>query len=67
MLERIHGSNEALRGRKVLLVDGDVHNIFALASLLENQDMEVLTATNGRRAIELVAGTPDLNSCSWTS
>ena len=61
MLERIHGSNEALRGRKVLLVDDDARNIFALASLLENQDMEVVTATSGRMAIELLARTPDLS------
>jgi CheY-like chemotaxis protein len=61
MLERIHGSNELLRGRKVLLVDDDARNIFALASLLENQDMEVVTATSGRMAIELLARTSDLS------
>ena len=61
MLERIHGSNEVLRGRKVLVVDDDARNIFALASLLENQEMEVITATNGRVALEIVARTPDLS------
>src|SRR5690606_24323889 len=39
----------------------DVRNIFALTTLLENQDMEVMSATNGRQAIELVQATPDLN------
>jgi len=61
MLERIHGSNEVLRGRKVLVVDDDARNIFALASLLENQEMEVITATSGRMALEIVARTPDLS------
>jgi HAMP domain-containing protein/signal transduction histidine kinase/CheY-like chemotaxis protein len=61
MLERIHGSNDVLRGRKVLLVDDDARNIFALASLLENQDMEVVTATSGRAAIDLLARTSDLS------
>jgi len=61
MLKRIHSSNEVLRGRKVLVADDDARNIFALASLLENQDMEVITATSGRIAIELVAQTPDLS------
>jgi CheY-like chemotaxis protein len=61
MLERIHGSNEVLRGRKVLLVDDDARNIFALASLLENQDMEVVTATSGHMAIELLAVTSDVS------
>ena len=61
MLDRLHGSNEVLRNRKVLVVDDDVRNIFALTSLLENQDMEVLTATNGRQAIQIVENTPDLS------
>ena len=60
MLERLHGSNEVLRNRKVLVVDDDARNIFALTSLLENQDMQVLTATNGRQAIELIETTPGL-------
>ena len=54
MLERLHSSNEVLRGRKVLVVDDDARNIFALTSLLENQEMEVISATNGRQAIELI-------------
>ena len=53
MLERLHGSNEVLRGRKVLVVDDDARNIFALTTVLENQDMDVLSATNGRQAIEI--------------
>jgi HAMP domain-containing protein/signal transduction histidine kinase/CheY-like chemotaxis protein len=61
MLKRINGSSEGLRGRKVLVADDDARNIFALASLLENQEMEVLTATSGRMAIELVNQTPDLS------
>ena len=61
MLERLHGSNEVLRGRKVLVVDDDARNIFALTTVLENQEMEVLSATNGRQAIELIEATPDLS------
>jgi CheY-like chemotaxis protein len=61
MLERLHGSNEVLRGRKVLVVDDDGRNIFALASLLENHEMEVITATSGGMAIDLVAQIPDLS------
>jgi HAMP domain-containing protein/signal transduction histidine kinase/DNA-binding response OmpR family regulator len=60
MLERIHGSNEILRGRKVLVVDDDARNIFALVSLLENQQMEVISATSGLMALDVVARTPDL-------
>jgi CheY-like chemotaxis protein len=62
MIERLHGSNEELRGRKVLVVDDDARNIFALTSALENYDMEVLGATNGRQAIETIRQIPDLSA-----
>jgi CheY-like chemotaxis protein len=61
MIEKIHGSNEVLRGRKILVVDDDARNIFALTSLLENQEMDVLSATNGRSAIDIIQHTPDLS------
>ncbi len=61
MLERLHASNEVLRHRNVLVVDDDARNIFALTSVLENHEMNVLTATNGRQAIELIDETPDLS------
>ena len=43
-----------------MVVDDDARNIFALTTILESQDMEVLSATNGRQAIEIVKKTPDL-------
>ncbi len=60
MLERLHNSSEVLHGRKVLVVDDDARNIFALTSVLENHDVEVLSATNGRQAIDIIKNTPDL-------
>jgi CheY-like chemotaxis protein len=61
MLERLHGSNDVLKNRKVLVVDDDARNIFALTTVLENQEMDVVSATNGRQAIELIQNTPDLS------
>jgi len=61
VLQRLHGAAEMLRGRQVLVVDDDARNIFALTTLLENQDMQVLTATSGRAAIDIVKHTPDLD------
>ncbi|HEY4404365.1 MAG TPA: response regulator, partial [Xanthobacteraceae bacterium] len=60
MLERLNSSDEDLVGRKVLLVDDDSRNIFALSSVLERRGMQVLTSTTGSEAIELVEATPDL-------
>ena len=47
-------------GRKVLVVDDDVRNIFALSSVLERRGMTVLTAGTGREAIATIESTPDL-------
>ncbi len=60
MLERLHTSDEDLVGKTVLLVDDDARNIFALSSVLERRGMQVLTATTGNEAIDLVDSTPDL-------
>jgi HAMP domain-containing protein/CheY-like chemotaxis protein/signal transduction histidine kinase len=60
MLDRLHQSDEALYGRKVLIVDDDVRNIFALSSVLERRGMSVLTAGTGREAISTIESTPDL-------
>jgi HAMP domain-containing protein/signal transduction histidine kinase/DNA-binding response OmpR family regulator len=61
MIEHLHGGKEVLRGRKVLVVDDDARNIFALTSVLENHEMEVISSTNGRQAVDIVAETPDLS------
>jgi CheY-like chemotaxis protein len=61
MLERLHGSSEVLRGRRVLVVDDDARNIFALTTVLERHDIDVISATNGRQAIEIIEQTPDLS------
>jgi CheY-like chemotaxis protein len=58
-LARLHGSDEDLIGKKVLVVDDDVRNIFALASVLERRGMNVLTANTGREAIATLEATPD--------
>jgi CheY-like chemotaxis protein len=60
MLGRLHRSDEALTGRKVLVVDDDVRNIFALSSVLERRGMTVLTAGTGREAIATLDSTPDV-------
>jgi CheY-like chemotaxis protein len=60
MLDHLHASNEVLKGRKVLVVDDDARNIFALTTMLENQEMNVISAMNGRQAIELIQSQPDI-------
>jgi CheY-like chemotaxis protein len=61
MVQRLHESDEVLRGRKVLIVDDDVRNIFAMTSVLEQHQMAVLSAEDGRSAIEILSQTPDID------
>ena len=60
MLERLHQTDEALQGKKVLVVDDDVRNIFALSSVLERHGMQVVTANTGKKAIGTLETTPDV-------
>jgi len=60
MLDRLHRSDDALVGKKVLVVDDDVRNIFALSSVLERRGMTVLTAGTGREAIDTLTSTSDV-------
>jgi len=60
MLEEIHAADSGLAGRKVLIVDDDLRNIFALSSLLERQQMHVQFAENGRDGIEVLERDPSI-------
>jgi CheY-like chemotaxis protein len=60
MLDQLHRSDEALLGKKVLVVDDDVRNIFALSSVLERHGMTVITAGTGREAISILEAADDV-------
>ncbi|MDX1549409.1 MAG: response regulator, partial [Lysobacter spongiicola] len=60
MVQSLHESNDALLGKRVLVVDDDVRNIFALSSALERHGMDVVTASNGREAIGRVEADADI-------
>ena len=52
----LHQSDKILAGKKVLIVDDDMRNIFALSTVLEEHDMVIVSADNGRDAIRHPAG-----------
>jgi hypothetical protein len=60
MLEQLHSIEEVFKGRKVLIVDDDVRNVFALTSVLEAHGMEVVFAENGRDGIETLQANPNV-------
>jgi CheY-like chemotaxis protein/signal transduction histidine kinase len=61
MIEQFHKIDPVLVGKKVLIVDDDVRNIFALTSALERHQLTVVYAENGRDGIELLESTPDIS------
>ncbi|MDQ2980510.1 MAG: response regulator, partial [Acidobacteriota bacterium] len=56
-LEAVYSTDRVLAGRKVLIVDDDIRNIFALTSVLERQNMDVLSAETGKDAIAKLKST----------
>ncbi len=50
-----------MEGKKVLVVDDDVRNVFALSHALKAQRMTVVRAENGRQALELLEANPDID------
>jgi CheY-like chemotaxis protein len=61
MLEHLRDADAALTGRRVLIVDDDVRNVFALTSALEAHGMEVVYAENGREALARLKDHPDVD------
>ena len=58
----IHRSSPSIAGKKVLIVDDDMRNIFALTSALERHQMHILHAKSGQEAIALLRDTPDVDA-----
>ncbi|MGN6135512.1 MAG: response regulator, partial [Aureliella sp.] len=54
VVARIHDDNSMLAGKTVLIVDDDIRNIFALTSVLERQQMVIISAETGRSAINIL-------------
>ncbi len=61
IIERARRREPGLAGRKVLIVDDDIRNIFSLTGVLEQHDIQVLHAESGRDGISMLAATPDVD------
>jgi signal transduction histidine kinase/CheY-like chemotaxis protein/HAMP domain-containing protein len=61
MIEGLYQEESLLTGKKVLVVDDDFRNIFAMTSLLENKRMDVRSADSGAGALEALAADPDVD------
>jgi two-component system chemotaxis sensor kinase CheA len=57
----ICNQQELLKGRKVLVVDDDMRNVFAITAALEDQQIQVLFAENGREGVATLKNNPDID------
>ncbi|HXG13043.1 MAG TPA: response regulator, partial [Gemmataceae bacterium] len=60
-LRDLYQSDRILSGKKVLIVDDDIRNIFALSSVLEWRNMVIVAAETGQEAIEILQRQPDID------
>jgi signal transduction histidine kinase/DNA-binding response OmpR family regulator/HAMP domain-containing protein len=60
-VQELHNSSRVLEGKKALIVDDDMRNIFALSTVLHDQGMRMVSASNGREAIRMVKGDADID------
>jgi HAMP domain-containing protein/CheY-like chemotaxis protein len=61
LLDQLHRTDPTLSGKKALVVDDDIRNIFALTSILERHQMDVRYAENGHDALRLLNENPDID------
>jgi len=61
ILEQLRRTDPLLAGKKVLIIDDDVRNIFALTSVLERYEMQILYAENGKDGIKVLRHNSDVN------
>ncbi|MFN8299252.1 MAG: response regulator [Chitinophagales bacterium] len=59
ILRKLHRTDEVLKGKKVLLVDDDIRNIYSLSHLLEGEGMSCVIAENGKVALKMLKDNPD--------
>lgn len=61
IIRKLHKTDEVLKGKKVLLVDDDIRNIFSLTNALQDEGLECVTAENGKLALDVLKQNPDVD------
>jgi HAMP domain-containing protein/signal transduction histidine kinase/CheY-like chemotaxis protein len=61
LVRRLHDPNEILGGKKILIVDDDIRNIFAMTSLLERYKINVISAETGKAGIDALQKARDVD------
>jgi signal transduction histidine kinase/CheY-like chemotaxis protein len=61
IIENIHGKEDILSGKNILIVDDDVRNLFTLTTVFERYDINVITAESGKEAIKMLKENPKID------
>ncbi|MEW6260946.1 MAG: response regulator, partial [Thermodesulfobacteriota bacterium] len=61
MLQRIHDREAVFQGKKILLVDDDMRNVYAITNILEEKGMRVIIGKNGKEGIEKLKAEPEID------
>ncbi|HYF67289.1 MAG TPA: response regulator [Ohtaekwangia sp.] len=61
IIRKLHKTDEVLKGKKVLIADDDIRNVYSLVTVLEQEGVECITAENGKAAVEALQNDPAID------
>ncbi len=61
MISKLHDEEMIFEGKKILLADDDMRNVFAISQVLEEKGINVLKAANGKMALDILDGEKDVD------
>ncbi len=61
IIKKLYNKDEIFKGKKLLLVDDDMRNVFALSKVLKEKEMEILKAENGQKALMILERNPTID------
>ena len=61
IINNLHDKEVIFHAKKILLVDDDTRNVFALSKILQERGMEIIKAENGKIALEMLDTHPDID------
>jgi CheY-like chemotaxis protein/two-component sensor histidine kinase len=61
MIRMVHDKEAIFKNKRVLIADDDIRNVFALATVLEDKDMEIVAAKDGKKCLTLLDKHDDIS------
>lgn len=61
VIAQLHDKEKLFQGKKIMVVDDDMRNVFAITKVLKGKGMEVVKAVNGQMALDVLEKEPDVD------